>query len=287
MGPPRQPARLVLVFDGDCSLCRSLARLLVRPALTGATSRRPFDAFEGDVAARLLAAGIHNEMAVLDEVSGEIRTGYAGILRVLGEGTLGWLARLLSLPGLRALGRALYRTVAYNRRVLAPTPPRAVACACDPDEHAGFRGLFLLASLALTTSCALLLAAGLRRWSVEDTTRLPGVAWPLWFAGAWLLTSLLARGRAPAGRPLLPWCHAAWTQALGCVPLAALGLALLLLRGAGGSIAITVAVGATLWITARANRGRLGALGVPATLVVSSLFGPPVLGLLLAFLVEG
>ena len=61
---------------------------------------------------------------------------------------------------MRAAGRIVYRTIAFNRRIVAPTPS-AIRCACDPDPNPIYNALLravlyglsaggLLVALALT-----------------------------------------------------------------------------------------------------------------------------------------
>ena len=69
------PGRPLLVFDGDCPVCVSTVEALEKAGLVPAARRRAYQAFEGDVSARLWDAGIRNEIAVLDESTGVIESG--------------------------------------------------------------------------------------------------------------------------------------------------------------------------------------------------------------------
>ncbi len=131
-----------LIYDGDCPMCGWIARRFGELGLADDEHRRPYQSFEGELAGRILEAGIHNEMLVLDEKTGELRAGIEGFLWILADSRWAWLGGLLGLAPVRGLMRLVYRTIAYNRRILAP-PPRGIVCACDPDPHAGFRALFL------------------------------------------------------------------------------------------------------------------------------------------------
>ncbi len=128
----------LLVYDGDCPLCQAASAAFVRLRLVGEADSRPFQGFQGEVRERLLDAGIHNEMAVLDPASGDIRTGPAGILWLLRETWLAPLARLLDRPLFRGTLERLYHLVASNRRILTP-PKSNVTCACDPDPRPGYQ----------------------------------------------------------------------------------------------------------------------------------------------------
>ena len=223
-----------VVYDGDCSFCRAGVRLLVALGYSRATDARPFAFYDPDTAARLMRAGIHNELAVLDPATREVRSGATGLLWKLEEGPLWPLAKLLSLPGPRHVCTAAYRLVSYNRRILAPLPAGQVACACDPDTSILWRGAFVglglgvAAGLALpyaellaagsSTGLALLTGAGLvtvLAAAVPDG--LPAVleragvlAWIVFLSSLWLLPFRLAAERASDGA-------AAWVLVAGAV----------------------------------------------------------------------
>jgi len=141
----------VLVYDDACSMCVSKSLSIVRWAKADDASRRPLSSYEGEAAARLEAAGARNEMAVLDEATGAIASGYDGIVGWMREKRGGFLARLLEFPLVRLPGRIGYRLIAYNRRIVAPTRS-AIRCACDPDPNALYNGLFGLLLLVLAAS---------------------------------------------------------------------------------------------------------------------------------------
>lgn len=143
----------ILVYDGDCPMCWWISQRFVDLGLIREEFRRPFQAFDGERARAMGEAGIRNEMLVLDESSDELRAGIAGFLWLLEETRLGGLARLGRLAPVRAGLRVVYRTIAYNRRILAP-PERGIVCECDPDPHRGFRTLFLLTISAFVVGAA-------------------------------------------------------------------------------------------------------------------------------------
>ncbi|MFT7677026.1 MAG: putative DCC family thiol-disulfide oxidoreductase YuxK [Planctomycetota bacterium] len=153
-----------VVYDGDCFFCRAGVRLLVAVGYTRAADARPFAFYDPDTAARLMRAGIHNELAVLDPGTKEVRSGAVGLLWKLEEGPLWPLAKLLSLPGPKHVCTAAYRLVSFNRRIIAPLPAGQIACACDPDMSFLWRGAFVALGLGVAAALALpyagMLAAG-------------------------------------------------------------------------------------------------------------------------------
>jgi predicted DCC family thiol-disulfide oxidoreductase YuxK len=225
MAPDDERAEKVLVYDGDCRFCVGAVGTFVRPWLTGPTKARPFADFEGSMAERLRAAGIHNEMAVHDPATDEIRTGFDGILWALREGRAPWLATLLGWGPIGWLLRHDYRLFASNRRIFRP-PPRGATCACEPDLHRGYRWAFL----ATTWLWAALFGAAFAVLLLPDHAA-PAVrrAWIgalLGPGGWWLLAPAALWMRSPRGLDYLG--HLGWILAATFVPaMAAVFLALL------------------------------------------------------------
>ena len=171
-----------VVYDGDCSLCRAAIQFLIAVGVTRASDARTFEFYDPDAAARLMRAGIHNELAVFDPLSREVRSGAAGLLWKLEEGPLRWVAKLLGLPGPVHLAALPYRMISYNRRILAPLPAGQAACACDPDPSLLWRGLFI----AFCLGSALLLA-----WPYAESLA-DGAALPLALVSAAALLAALS-----------------------------------------------------------------------------------------------
>ncbi len=161
----------VLVFDADCPLCIGAIDTLVRARLVPRESTRAYQDFEGDDAAQLWEAGIRNEMAAFVRAPGgsgfaQLKSGGAAFLWALESSWLGPLARIASLPGLRSVVDAVYRTVSYNRRILVPARPAQpgqIACACDPDYRPGLRLTLILFCVAALGALAYLFGAGFGR----------------------------------------------------------------------------------------------------------------------------
>jgi len=235
----------VVCYDNDCRMCRSTVAALDSLGLVSRERLVPFQAYADEVATRLLEANVHNELAVLDPESLEIRSGIDGLLWAF-EGS--WLDPVLGLARLgpvKALLRVVYRLIAYNRRVLSPVRGGGIRCACDPDFHLGLRlgftglsagGTLLVAWVAGLLGPALVLlglfgAAALLR---PGTARLDALAHAAWVSLLVMVTAALAAwipGLPVLVLPLVLLAVLAWhrRQALG-LP----GPAVLALAGLGG-----------------------------------------------------
>ena len=107
---------LTVLFDGGCPLCRRTVRIL--RALDWRHSLLFVDATDADarerVAPGLSEAAVMVEMYVVDE-RGARYPGFEGYLRIARVVPVMWPFLLGYLPGLRALGHAVYRRIAAAR----------------------------------------------------------------------------------------------------------------------------------------------------------------------------
>ncbi len=219
--PPPPPQR-ILVYDGDCSLCIAVSRRLLRWTRRGEETRRAAQEFEGEDAERIAASEAHNELAVIDPGSKEIRNGVEGIVWWLEGSRLAWLARLLSWGPLRWAAGVVYPVIAYNRRILAPPKPRAIACACDPDPRPG--ATIALGAFALVVVVGALVDVGAMAKAVSRVEADAIVWWAAPFgdplealqtAALWILPTLaLVCVLRPQGARLLHATAFAWSLAI-------------------------------------------------------------------------
>jgi predicted DCC family thiol-disulfide oxidoreductase YuxK len=134
-----EPCRKILAYDGDCPMCTAMIARLIRAGwVAPEQARSNRDLSPADLSA-VEAAGIRNQMVVLDAQTRETRAGARALLWIVAE-NLGspWWVRLVSLPGARHLLAAGYQTISYNRRVISP-PAHRVRCDCEPEVTLGRR----------------------------------------------------------------------------------------------------------------------------------------------------
>jgi predicted DCC family thiol-disulfide oxidoreductase YuxK len=109
--------QLVVLIDGECPMCRRLAGRLGRVDWLHRLSFE--DASRADVRDRF-APGL-DEQAALTAMhvvapDGSRQSGFDGFLRISRVVPLLWLPGAIgALPGIRSLGRFVYRIVAANR----------------------------------------------------------------------------------------------------------------------------------------------------------------------------
>lgn len=247
----------ILVYDGDCPMCDAGSALVVRALRLPEERRRPFQSFEGEMAGRLLAAGMQDEMAVIDPASGEIRTGVPGLLGLLRETRAGWVAGILDRPWLHPALSAGYHLVAYNRRTIAPPrrkPP--FVCTCDPEYRPGW----LLALIVLLLAFALGMTALFGAVAASETglaTPAQGAVRMLIAAGSGWVLLFLAAPALPRETRLPFLGHLGMVMAVGLLVLVPSMLLAPLLDGPWMIGVFVASVTASFLLMLRSLRRRL------------------------------
>lgn len=128
-----KPAEKILTYDGDCPMCTSTVATLIRLKLVRPEQTRAnYDLTGADLEAAQ-AAGIRNQLVVLDAETRETRSGVDGLLWVFAENTGHPLFfRMLRLPGIRHLLQCGYEAISYNRRIIS-VPRHQIVCDCEPE----------------------------------------------------------------------------------------------------------------------------------------------------------
>jgi predicted DCC family thiol-disulfide oxidoreductase YuxK len=153
----------VLAYDGDCPMCLATVGWLVRWKLVRPEQTRSNHELLGEERAAAEAAGIRNQLVVLDTRSGQVRVGADALVWIVGDNK-GWpfVLRMLCWPGIRQVVRYGYQTIYYNRRVISP-PRHQIACDCEPTVTVGRRlslvvPVFMFASVLVAAFGAALFA---------------------------------------------------------------------------------------------------------------------------------
>jgi predicted DCC family thiol-disulfide oxidoreductase YuxK len=140
----------ILMYDGDCPMCTSTIALLVRAGLVQSEQTRSNHELVGVEFEAAQAAGIRNQLVVLDPQTRQTRSGSDGLLWIIRDNTGNHvLVRLLSLPGIRHLLRWGYETISYNRRIISP-PRHRVVCDCEPEVTLARRLMLVVPALVAT-----------------------------------------------------------------------------------------------------------------------------------------
>lgn len=121
--------RAVLVFDGDCPVCRGAVDWVRRRSIPGAFEFLSCRAKE--VAVRFPSISTEECLRAMQIVlpGGNVLAGERAVPEILRRTRYAWAASLFGIPGAGILSRVFYRWIAGHRhgisRLIFPGPPRA------------------------------------------------------------------------------------------------------------------------------------------------------------------
>lgn len=263
---------LRLVYDGDCPLCQGIVNGLARLGLVGPERTKPFQDYQGETSERLWDAGIRNEIAVLEETTGTIRSGVDGLIWILRSSWARPIVALAALPPFLWLARSGYALVAYNRHLLAPKDPARIRCACNADFRPGYRLALLVPALVFALAVAIAFASSVA--PAEPVVQSEGKRFPfvlLALAGAWVAAALVGL-RGPRERAFDWLGHLVLAADLGAVALLP---AVILARYLDGPVLRAVQIGAVgvavLAVSGSLSR-RVRAMGLGRGWFLAALF---------------
>lgn len=129
----------VLVFDGDCAICSTLARFVERRVrrAPGDFTVAPWQELD------LAALGLSEEQCIeaLQWVArnGQVSSAQNAVARTLWTGHVWWrpFAAVIWVPGINQLAAVIYRWVANNRHRLPGGTP---ACSMPPTQRDAAHG---------------------------------------------------------------------------------------------------------------------------------------------------
>ncbi len=122
-------ATAVLIYDGECSMCRASALWLLRRAITGGASE--FEIIPCRSPVRRQRFPQVSEEACLAAMQlvlpdGQVLAGADAVPEILERiPRWRWLRRVFELPGVRPLARRVYAWIARNRMRLSCSLPDA------------------------------------------------------------------------------------------------------------------------------------------------------------------
>jgi predicted DCC family thiol-disulfide oxidoreductase YuxK len=182
----------LIVYDGNCYLCRTGAELVAAYNFIPGNRLIPFDKLDNDLQSKVDAGLFRSEMAVIDREKNETYYGIDAVLIVLSN-KIPFLKRIRKGGRIYRLLRLLYRTIALNRYILFPYPS-TVKCDCEPPHNRKYRliltGFCILIATVISTLLGFSLAAHLRNVPssavVLSTLFAVGAGWILQMGAAFL-----------------------------------------------------------------------------------------------------
>ncbi len=150
--------RFQLYYDGQCALCRTAVRSLLQVGLLKTVEATAWE--ESGHSDPELAEQIRTEMVLVDSLQNS-RYGGVDVLIQLMRLQPRWTALASILKAMRPLANLVYKTFAYNRRVLFPTPMTPIACTCDPPFHLGYRALLWVTLMVIAVGGSVIYGSSL------------------------------------------------------------------------------------------------------------------------------
>ncbi len=210
---------MMLVYDGDCPMCISTVGMLKRSGLVTPEQTVSSHDLSADEFSTAHAAGLRNQLVVLEPRTQETRSGTDGLLWIIGRnrGNPLWV-RALSLPGVRHLVGMGYETISYNRRIVSP-PRHAVRCDCEPEVTLGRRLMLVVPLLVATIALTAMFGATLfARLNLGDAAT--GAVWMIAGAGVgWVVMGCFASAALRSEQRIDYLAHLVVTAFMGVLVL--------------------------------------------------------------------
>ncbi len=214
----------ILVYDGDCPMCRATVGVLLRVGAVQPFQLRSNHGLSAEDLEVVRAAGIRNQLVVLETSTKATRAGVDGLLWLMRDSGKPLLARVLGLPGIRQALRAGYATISYNRRILSP-PRTQIVCDCEPEVTLA-RRLALVVPLAVVTVAIWALAGSVTLARLVEVDGWRAAAWTALVAASGpLILAAIAAVILPRGKRIDYVGHLAVTEAAGALALLPVAIA--------------------------------------------------------------
>lgn len=143
----------IILYDAECPMCNLYTGAFVRNGLLDADGREAYQQYAGTACPNLDWQRAVNEIALVNQDTGEVTYGVESLLKVCGNAVplLGPLFRWK--PFLWFAAKA-YAFISYNRRVIVPAPVSENQFAYQPSFNLKYRVAWLVFSWVVT-SCIL------------------------------------------------------------------------------------------------------------------------------------
>ncbi len=190
----------MIIYDGNCNVCVGLRDMMLLLGLVEQKECVAYTALDARLKQQVSAERFRNEMALIDTGGGETRYGAEGVSFVLAD-KIRLLRPLFRFKPFYVLFQFLYKTLAFNRYIIAIPRQQAIACDCYPEAAEKFRISFI----ALAVLLAVLLTAlfGVSVHEALGVAPLAGAGQLLLIAGTgWVIHIFIATLTLPRSRTL-------------------------------------------------------------------------------------
>lgn len=142
--------QLSLLYDEDCPLCRWYTAKFVQYGFLNPEGRISYSTHIDRLKQVVDPELAQNKIACIDHRTNQVSYGIDSLLLILGQ-----RFKLIPIIGrfkpVNYLLRLLYQLITYNRKIVAPAPKQAIACACEPSRSILWRFLFIALITCITS----------------------------------------------------------------------------------------------------------------------------------------
>jgi predicted DCC family thiol-disulfide oxidoreductase YuxK len=158
----------LIIYDSNCKVCTSLRDIVLKLAPIPEEQVVPYGSLSAELSARVDPAKFRNGMALIDTSDGETIYGSEGVAYIFSS-QYRILDFLLRSTLILQVFTFLYRTLAYNRYIIAAPKSRFV-CDCFPDKVVRYRIAYILIALLTAIALTAWLGISLRDFFPELTS---------------------------------------------------------------------------------------------------------------------
>ena len=139
-----------ILFDAECPMCSVYTKAFVHTGMLDNQGRQPYQE-RGNICANVDMQRAVNEIALVDNNTGQVTYGVRSIFKVLGH-SLPLLKPILNFKPFLWLMEKAYAFISYNRRVIIPANLHLGDQALQPTSRKDYRILYLLFTCFITAS---------------------------------------------------------------------------------------------------------------------------------------
>lgn len=140
----------IILYDAECPMCSLYTGAFVRNGLLDAGGKEAYQQYTGPACPNLDWQRAVNEIALVNQATGEVTYGIASLLKVCGN-AMPILAPLLRWKPFLWLAGKAYAFISYNRRVIVPAPPAANQFQYQPSFNIKYRIAWIVLAWMVTS----------------------------------------------------------------------------------------------------------------------------------------
>lgn len=180
----------LIIYDSNCQVCVGLRDLMLGLRLVEEQECVAYRQLAPQLKQQVSTDRFRNEMALIDTAGGNTLYGADGVSYVFAD-KLKLLRHLFGFRPFFLLFRFLYKTLAFNRYVVATPRQQSISCNCYPEAATRYRLAYI--AFAVLTSVVLTMLFGASVHEALGVQPFEGAVQLLLIAGTgWVIQILLA-----------------------------------------------------------------------------------------------